>query len=64
MYIIISADVKESINVDGYHFPDWSTINQIPRANVARFMLDIMESNEYVKKGVAIDHPKLPAESK
>jgi hypothetical protein len=28
------------------------------RANVARFMLDILDSNQYLKKGVSIDMPK------
>jgi hypothetical protein len=27
---------------------------------VAKFMLNIMESNEYLKKGVAVDLPKPP----
>ena len=47
----------ECVNVDGYFFPDTKTLNQIPRANVARFMLDALETNMYVKKAVAVDLP-------
>ena len=34
------------------------TLNQIPVANVAKFMLDEIEKNQFVKKAVAIDMPK------
>jgi hypothetical protein len=44
--------------VDQYFFPDYSTQVQIPRANVARFMLDALENKQYIQKGVAIDLPK------
>lgn len=43
---------------DAYFFPDFSTVNQIPRANVAKFMLEEAEKNQYIRKGVAIDIPK------
>lgn len=56
--IIKLADAKETASVDAYYYPDQSTVNQIPRANVARFMLNTLESNEYLKKGVAVDLPK------
>ena len=44
-------------NEDGYHFPDVKTKKLMPRANVAHFMLDLVDSNKHIKKGVAIDFP-------
>lgn len=44
-------------NEDGYHFPDKKTKNSTPRANVAHFMLDVLEQNKFLKKAVAIDFP-------
>ena len=44
--------------MDAYFFKNGTTQSQIPRANVAKVMLDIMENNEYVKKGIAVDMPK------
>ena len=44
-------------NEDGYHFPDKKTKNSTPRANVANFMLDVLEENKFIKKAVAIDFP-------
>lgn len=42
--------------VDKYYSPD--TLNQIPVANVAKFMLDEFEKGRFVKKAVALDLPK------
>jgi len=47
-------DKKFQINLDGYFFPDNSVSRTMPRANVAKFMLDEMEKNEYIQKGVTI----------
>jgi hypothetical protein len=52
------TDKKESVNVNEYFFPDGSTGNAIPRANVAKFMLDELENKQYLKKAVAVDLPK------
>ena len=46
------------VEADAYYFPNGNTLNQIPRANVARVMLDIMERHEYAKKAIAVDLPK------
>ena len=51
-------ETKEIVVEDKYHFEDNSGEVNMPRANVARFMIDIMESNQYLKKGVSIDMPK------
>lgn len=51
-------DLPVSVNKDAFHFQDGSTRNQVPRANVAKFMLDELEQNAYIKVGVAIDLPK------
>jgi hypothetical protein len=32
---------------------------RIPRANVARFMLDILKDEKYSRQGIAIDMPKM-----
>ena len=55
-------DLEVKVNEDAYFFPDYSTRNQIPRANVARFLLDSAEKGAYVRKGVAIDLPKPAAQ--
>ena len=46
--------VKENV----FFFADNSTREKIPRANVAKFMLDEMVKNEHIRKGVAVDLPK------
>ncbi|CAF1134051.1 unnamed protein product [Adineta ricciae] len=49
-------DQKEvKVNENEYFFPDQSTANRIPRANVARFMLDILKDEKYLRQAVAID---------
>ncbi|CAF1016451.1 unnamed protein product [Rotaria sordida] len=50
---IIEKEVK--VNENDYFFPNQSTANQIPRANVARFMLDILKDEKYIRQAVAID---------
>ncbi|CAF0864568.1 unnamed protein product [Brachionus calyciflorus] len=52
------ADAEVKVNEDAYFFPDFSTRGAIPRANVAKFMLDSLDKNLYVKQGVAIDLAK------
>ena len=44
-------------NEDAYFFPNGKTTNITPRANVAKFMLDILDANKHLKKGVAINLP-------
>ena len=44
-------------NEDGYNFPNVKSKNSTPRSNVAHFMLDQVDSNKHIKKGVAIDFP-------
>jgi hypothetical protein len=39
-----------------YYSPD--TLNQIPVSNLASFMLEEVEKNQFVKKAVAVDLPK------
>jgi hypothetical protein len=43
---------------NAYHLPGKKTAEIIPRANVAKFMLDEMVNKKYVQKGVAIDVSK------
>ncbi|CAF0856167.1 unnamed protein product [Adineta steineri] len=50
---MIEKEVK--VNENGYFFPGESTANRIPRANVARFMLDILKEEKYIRQAVAID---------
>ncbi|CAF2545826.1 unnamed protein product [Rotaria sp. Silwood2] len=50
---IIEKEVK--VNENEYFFPDQSTANRIPRANVARFMLDILKHEKYIRQAVAVD---------
>jgi len=55
-FIICDFVEKEvKVNENGYFFPDKSTANRIPRANVARFMLDTFKDGKYVRQAVAID---------
>ncbi|CAF1346023.1 unnamed protein product [Rotaria magnacalcarata] len=53
---IIEKPVK--VQENDYFFPDQSTGNRIPRANVARFMLDVLKDEKYIHQGVAIDIAK------
>jgi len=53
MVVLLKKEVK--VNENEYHFPDQSTANRIPRANVARFMLDILKDEKYIRQAVAID---------
>ncbi|CAF2449579.1 unnamed protein product [Rotaria sp. Silwood2] len=53
---IIESEIKVCEN--DYQFPDQSTVMRIPRANVARFMLDILKDKRYIRQGLAIDMPK------
>lgn len=41
-----------------YHFGNVATTHQMPRADVAQFMLNELEKNQYIKKGVSIDFLK------
>jgi hypothetical protein len=54
----LEKEVK--VNENDYWFPDQSTANKIPRANVARFMLDTLKDGKYIRQGVAIDMSKTP----
>ncbi len=54
MYLEKEVKVYEN----DYFFPDYSTASRIPRANVARFMLDILKDGKYIRQGVAVDMPK------
>lgn len=54
--LVLEKEVK--VQEDDYFFPDYSTANRIPRANVARCMLDILKDNKYPRQGVAIDMTK------
>jgi hypothetical protein len=47
-------DKTLQVNVDDYFFPDNSTAIKLPCANVAKYMLDELEANQCVKKGVCI----------
>lgn len=42
-YLYFLETKTVSVNEDAYFFPDYSTQNQIPRANVAKFMLEALE---------------------
>ena len=55
-FLFTEKEVK--VCEDDYYFPDQSTVMQIPRANVAHFMLDILKENKYLRQGVAVDLPK------
>ena len=59
--VIVLLCLEKEIKVceDDYFFPDFSTANKMPRANVARFMLDTLKNQSYVRQGVAIDLPKM-----
>jgi biliverdin reductase / flavin reductase len=48
---------KEIVFVDKW-ISSGSITHRMSRANVAKFMLDILESNEYLKKGLSVDMPK------
>jgi biliverdin reductase/flavin reductase len=53
-FILFDLEKEIKVREDDYYFPDQSTANQIPRANVARFMLDILKDEKYIRQGVAI----------
>lgn len=52
------STTEEVFQEDVYMITDKKIMNQTPRANVARFMLNTMEKGLFMKKGVAIDLPK------
>ena len=54
-----SLEKEMKVCEDDYFFPDFSTANKTPRANVARFMLDTLKNQTYIRQGVAIDLPKM-----
>jgi putative NADH-flavin reductase len=54
----LRTDAELVVRPDAYFFEDGSNGGQLSRANVAKFMLDEIEKNEYIKKGVAIDFLK------
>jgi hypothetical protein len=41
-----------------YYIPNETTAMSIPRANVARFMLDLLTNEKYIRQGIAIDMVK------
>ena len=45
------------IKPDAYHHGEIKTATRIPRANVAKFIIDELDNNKFPKKGVAIDLP-------
>lgn len=49
----LPASTQEFLTHEGYFVPD-SSGNQVGRGDVARFMLSLLNSNAWVKKGVAI----------
>jgi hypothetical protein len=63
--IIIVFYLEKEVKVyeNDYFFPDHSTAGRIPRANVARFMLDILKDEKYIRQGVAVDMPEMMEKS-
>jgi biliverdin reductase / flavin reductase len=55
-FVYLDKDVQVCEN--DYFFPDQSTGMRLPRANVARFMLDILHEKKFIRQGVAIDMSK------
>ena len=51
-FIFVEQEVKVCEN--DYYFSDKSTTLRIPRANVARFMLDILKNEKYIRQGIAV----------
>jgi len=51
-------DDAERFREDEYFFSDYSTANAIPRANVARAMLDNLDRAEWFRRGISVDMPK------
>lgn len=47
-------DKKVEVKPDEYYFADAPASRQMPRADVAKFILDELENNQYIQKGVAI----------
>jgi biliverdin reductase / flavin reductase len=47
-------DKKMLTNLNDCFFPGMSVSRTMPRANVAKFMLDEMENNQFIQKGVTI----------
>lgn len=56
-YFNVCLDKTIMESEDAYFFPNAKATNITPRANVAKFMLDILDSNKYLKKAVAINLP-------
>ncbi len=56
--VLFYLEKEVKVNENDYFFPDQSTANRIPRANVARFMLEILKDEKYIRQGVAIDMSK------
>ena len=51
-------DKKIEARQGEYYFANYSASNQMPRADVAKFMLDELENGQYIQKGVAIAFQK------
>lgn len=49
----LPASTQEFLTNEGYYVPD-SGGNSVARGDVARYMLSLLNSNEWIKKGVAI----------
>ena len=46
------------VREDVFMLQDVEIAADLPRANVAHFMLDILDSNQHIRKAVTIHHPK------
>ena len=52
------CDKRPEVKINEYFFGSTPTMHQMPRADVAKFMLDELDKNEFIKKGIAIDYLK------
>lgn len=52
------CDKRPEVKINEYFFASTPTMHQMPRADVAKFMLDELDKNEFIKKGIAIDYLK------
>ncbi len=59
LFFSLFQDAKIVEGVDQYFFSDGQTARRTPRANVAKYMLDILDSNQHSKKGLSIDLEKV-----
>jgi hypothetical protein len=49
---------ETKVCANDYYIPNETTAMSIPRANVARFMLDLLTNEKYIRQGIAIDMVK------